>query len=164
MTVGDNVRVGYEARLAGHNPWRQLIAPRRAGSATDVAVAAALKRCGLDALERSPVGVLSTGRRRLVELARVVAGGFRFLLLDEPSSGLDDAETEQFAVIVRSVVEDLGVGVLLVEHDMPLVMGLCDQIHVIDFGRHLFAGAPHEVASSAVVRAAYLGTDVGELS
>jgi ABC-type branched-subunit amino acid transport system ATPase component len=110
------------------------------------------------------VGVLSTGRRRLVELARVVAGGFRFLLLDEPSSGLDDAETEQFAVIVRSIVEDLGVGVLLVEHDMPLVMGLCDQIHVIDFGRHLFAGAPHEVASSAVVRAAYLGTDVGELS
>jgi ABC-type branched-subunit amino acid transport system ATPase component len=105
------------------------------------------------------VSSLSTGQRRLVELSRVFAGGFRMLLLDEPSSGLDDAETERFSGILGAVVDEVGLGILLVEHDMSLVMGICDYIYVLDFGQLIFAGTAEETRTSAVVRGAYLGED-----
>ena len=100
---------------------------------------------------------MSTGQRRLVELARVVAGGFRLLLLDEPTSGLDSAESERIGVILCEIVAQYGVGVLLVEHDMQLVMRICSYIYVLDFGQPIFEGTPGEVQASAEVRAAYLG-------
>jgi ABC-type branched-subunit amino acid transport system ATPase component len=110
---------------------------------------------------------LSTGQRRLVELARCMAGGFRIMLLDEPSSGLDKAETVVFGRILRSLVETPGPkgeqrGILIVEHDMSLVMTVCDYIHVLDFGEPIFEGTPAEVGSSEVVRAAYLGSEAVE--
>jgi ABC-type branched-subunit amino acid transport system ATPase component len=110
------------------------------------------------------VADLSTGQRRLVELARSVASGATMLLLDEPSSGLDKIETERFGEILQGLVEDRGVGILLVEHDMALVMGVCSYIHVLDFGRALFEGTPAAVSSSQEVRAAYLGSDVLDVS
>jgi ABC-type branched-subunit amino acid transport system ATPase component len=79
-------------------------------------------------------------------------------MLDEPSSGLDRDETAGFAEVLRAVVRERGCGVLLVEHDISLVMGVCSYIHVLDFGRLVFAGTPAEVASSPVVQAAYLGS------
>jgi ABC-type branched-subunit amino acid transport system ATPase component len=107
---------------------------------------------------------LSTGQRRLVELARTVAGDFRILLLDEPSSGLDAAETKRFGEILRRIVTDTGAGILLVEHDMALVMEVCQYLYVIDFGRPIFDGSPSEVAGSDIVRAAYLGTEAVEVA
>jgi ABC-type branched-subunit amino acid transport system ATPase component len=101
-------------------------------------------------------------RSRLVELARVYAGGYRVVLLDEPSSGLDPAETERFAGMLERLVDEQGTGVLLVEHDMALVMGVCRTIHVIDFGTHVFTGNPAKVRDSPVVRAAYLGAGSDE--
>jgi ABC-type branched-subunit amino acid transport system ATPase component len=95
----------------------------------------------------------------LVELARTLSCRFRLLLLDEPSSGLDDAETTRFGRILRDVVAQTGTGILLVEHDMNLVMGTCDYLHVLDFGHHLFEGDPAAVRASAEVRAAYLGEE-----
>lgn len=92
-------------------------------------------------------------------MARCLAGPFRLLLLDEPSSGLDRAESERFATILKRVVAERGVGILLVEHDMALVMEVCDQIYVLDFGRPLFAGSPEEVLHADIVRAAYLGEE-----
>jgi ABC-type branched-subunit amino acid transport system ATPase component len=157
LSVRDNVAVGVEARLAGGHPVRHLVAP--AGQRREIAAVtdAALERCGLSPTATAPARDLSTGQRRLVELARVIAGGARMLLLDEPSSGLDAGETRAFAAVVADHVGSTGAGVLIVEHDMPLVLSICDHVHVLDFGRVIFSGPPTEVARSAAVRAAYLG-------
>jgi ABC-type branched-subunit amino acid transport system ATPase component len=159
LTVFDNVALGREAGLAGRNPLRHLIGrPGDRGSA-EQAARDAIGQCGLEDLAARRVGSLSTGQRRLVELARTVAGNFRILLLDEPSSGLDHKETERFGEILQRVVADTGAGILLVEHDMALVMEVCRYLYVIDFGRPIFEGTPAEVAASDVVRSAYLGTE-----
>jgi ABC-type branched-subunit amino acid transport system ATPase component len=95
----------------------------------------------------------------MVELARVLAGPFDILLLDEPSSGLDSAETERFGEILTSAVTDRGLGILLVEHDMALVRQVCRNIYVLDFGQLVFEGTPAEMLASQVVRSAYLGSE-----
>jgi ABC-type branched-subunit amino acid transport system ATPase component len=114
---------------------------------------------GIADLAGRPVAALSTGQRRLVELARCLAGEFDMLLLDEPSSGLDALETQRFGEILTRVVAERGAGILLVEHDMALVMTVCHYVHVLDFGTKIFEGTAAEVGSSEIVRAAYLGTE-----
>jgi ABC-type branched-subunit amino acid transport system ATPase component len=158
LSVRDNVALGREGLLAGSSPWRQLVTGRGDRATVAAATEAALETCGLIDVADRPAGALSTGARRLVELARVLAGGFRLLLLDEPSSGLDDAESAHFGEILRRVVEERGVGILLVEHHMGLVLEVCDYLYVLDFGRLLFEGTAAEVVASDEVRAAYLGT------
>ena len=108
---------------------------------------------------------LSTGQRRLVELARVLAGPFDIVLLDEPSSGLDQSETERLGEILTESVADRGIGLLLVEHDMSLVRQVCADIYVLDFGTLIFEGSPEQMLQSEIVRAAYLGSEAetGEL-
>jgi ABC-type branched-subunit amino acid transport system ATPase component len=159
MTVHENIAVGIESRRAGGSAWRQVLSSRQERHEIAARAEAAITVCGLSPIANAYVGTLSTGQRRLVELARVIATDFRMLLLDEPSSGLDEAETAAFGAVLQRVVAERGCGVLLVEHDMSLVMGLCSYIHVLDFGQPLFAGTPAEVRDSDVVRAAYLGTD-----
>ncbi|WP_395106222.1 ATP-binding cassette domain-containing protein [Actinomadura sp. SCN-SB] len=159
MTVRDNLVLGREASLAGALPWRHLLDRRRDRAVIDDAVAAAVADCGLEPLLDLPAGVLSTGQRRLVELARCLAGPFDMLLLDEPSSGLNRAETARLGEVLERVVADRGLGVLLIEHDMALVMDICEYIHVLDFGTEIFRGTAAEVASSEIVRAAYLGSE-----
>jgi ABC-type branched-subunit amino acid transport system ATPase component len=157
LTVADNLTVGREAGLAGRNPLRHLTATRRETIDTRQRVQRALAICGLEDIADELAGVLPTGKRRLVELARVIASGARIILLDEPSSGLDSSETKRFGDIVRSLVEDEGLSLLLVEHDMELVMRVCDYLYVLDFGVLIFQGSPSEVRDSEIVRAAYLG-------
>jgi ABC-type branched-subunit amino acid transport system ATPase component len=159
LSVWENVRIGGEGPSAGPNPLRHLRSGRAEERRVREATGAALESCGLETMRGVAVGELSTGQRRLVELARCLAGPFRILLLDEPSSGLDHAETERFGEILQHVVATRGIGVLLVEHDMNLVRDVCDHIYVLDFGRMLFEGSPDDVAASPVVRAAYLGDD-----
>jgi ABC-type branched-subunit amino acid transport system ATPase component len=159
LTVRDNVALGREARLAGSRPWRHLAGTRADATTVAAAVDKAMAICEITGFADRRCVDLSTGQRRLVELARCIAGGFRLMLLDEPSSGLDNAETERFGVILRSLVEEEGVGILLVEHDMSLVMSICDYIHVLDFGQAIFEGTPAEVGGSDIVRAAYLGDE-----
>jgi ABC-type branched-subunit amino acid transport system ATPase component/branched-subunit amino acid ABC-type transport system permease component len=157
LTVHENVALGREAGQAGAGIVRQLIAPRSEKRETEGAAWAAMELCGIADLALEQAGALSTGQRRLVELARCLAGPFDVLLLDEPSSGLDREETARFAALLQRVVEERGVGILLVEHDMELVMRVCDHIYVLDFGELIFEGTPGQVASSEVVQAAYLG-------
>ncbi|MDX2541437.1 ABC transporter permease subunit [Streptomyces sp. WI04-05B] len=109
-----------------------------------------------DSLDR-PVGDLSYGERRLLAIARSVAASPSVLLLDEPAAGLSDDETRELAQLVRRLAEDWGMGVLLVEHDVDMVMSVCDQIVVLDFGHRICAGTPEEVRRDPAVRAAYLG-------
>jgi len=158
LTVRENVELGREGALAGSSPWRQLVARRPDRSEVAAAAEAALETCGLAHLASRPAGALPTGSRRLVELARVLAGDYRVLLLDEPSSGLDDGESARFGEILTRVVAERGVGILLVEHHMGLVLDVCDHLYVLDFGRLLFQGTPDEAVASSEVRAAYLGS------
>lgn len=159
LTVRENVELGHEAALAGARPWRHLVASRRERQITRQRSTDALERCGISHLASRRPPELSTGQRRLTELARAIAGGFRLLLLDEPSSGLDRNETERFGQILRDLVDADGIGILCVEHDMSLVMSICDHIHVIDFGCPIFEGSPEAVQASEDVRAAYLGDE-----
>jgi ABC-type branched-subunit amino acid transport system ATPase component len=157
MTVAENVALGREARLSANLPWKHLLAPRHEKQDVESASVQAMDQCGLTALARRPVRDLSTGQRRLVELARVIAGGFSLFLLDEPSSGLDHTETRAFGEILTTLVHRHGFGILLVEHDMGLVMSISDYVYVLDFGRLIFAGTTDEAQTSSVVREAYLG-------
>jgi ABC-type branched-subunit amino acid transport system ATPase component/ABC-type branched-subunit amino acid transport system permease subunit len=163
-TVRENVALGAEAGFADANPLHHLAATPGQRQELRTRTDDALELCGLQTFADHPVRELSTGQRRLVDLARCLAGRYRILLLDEPSSGLDSAETAEFATIVRRVVAELGVGILLVEHDLSLVLDVCSSIYVLDFGQLLFTGTPSEVAASPVVRAAYLGEAAEELT
>jgi ABC-type branched-subunit amino acid transport system ATPase component/branched-subunit amino acid ABC-type transport system permease component len=157
LTVLDNVVLGREAGQAGARPHAQFAASRAQWHDAQAAAWSALELCGITDLAELQAGALSTGQRRLVELARCLAGPFDMLLLDEPSSGLDHHETARFGELLQRAVAERGIGVLLVEHDMELVMRVCERIYVLDFGRMLFAGTPAEIADSEVVQAAYLG-------
>ncbi|OHV48458.1 branched-chain amino acid ABC transporter permease/ATP-binding protein [Pseudofrankia sp. BMG5.36] len=159
LTVADNVALGREASLAGGHVWAQLAATPRQRRESRAAALGALDLCGIADLAGQQAGALSTGQRRLVELARGLAGPFDVLLLDEPSSGLDRAETAALDEVLRRVVAERGCGILLVEHDMSLVLTICEYVYVLDFGRLLFEGEPAVVAASPLVQAAYLGSD-----
>lgn len=162
-TVRENVALGWEAHAAGSSPLRQLYASARDRVQCRAAVDQALASCDLEHLADRAAGDLTTGQRRLLELARAIAGGWPMLLLDEPSSGLDKSETIRFGQILRGLAAD-GRGVLLVEHDMSLVMSVCDYLYVLDFGKPLFEGTPAQVADSDLVRAAYLGSEAVEVA
>ena len=161
LTVRENVALGREASIAGANPLRQLTTSAGQRATVRKAVEDAIELTGIGPLSDLQAGLLPTGQRRLVELARVLAGPFDILLLDEPSSGLDGAETRRFGEILTSAVADRGLGILLVEHDIALVRQVCAHIYVLDFGKLVFAGTPAEMLASPIVRSAYLGTEGG---
>jgi branched-chain amino acid transport system ATP-binding protein len=115
-----------------------------------------LERVGIQDVAEDRVDRLPTGTARLVELGRALATQPRVLLLDEPSAGLNESETATLGELLREVAGS-GLGVLLVEHDMSFVMGTCERIHVLDFGRIISVGSPTQVQADESVRTAYLG-------
>jgi ABC-type branched-subunit amino acid transport system ATPase component len=161
--VRENVAVGIEAALAGATPWNHLFASSRDTRAIAKWTDYALDLCELAELAGAPATTLSTGQRRLVELARCVAGDYRILMLDEPVSGLDRVETQRFAGTLQRLVAERGCGILLVEHDMSVALEICDRLYVLDFGNLIFTGTPAEVIASPAVRSAYLGDTSVEL-
>lgn len=157
-TVAENVAIGREAVLAGKGFLHHFASPKSERHEIAVCAEEAMFRCGLLDHANTPVRHLSTGLRRLVEVARALAGRPRLLLLDEPSSGLDVAETKELGGILSDEVCHNGAGILLVEHDMSLVTEVCEYIYVLDFGRLIFEGTVNEVLSSDLVKKAYLGS------
>jgi branched-chain amino acid transport system ATP-binding protein len=115
-----------------------------------------LELVGIDHVADERVDAMPTGLARLVELGRALATRPKVLLLDEPASGLDEAESEPFASLLLRLAEQ-GVAVLLVEHDVQLVMRVCAVVHVLDLGRILAVGSPAEIQSDEAVLEAYLG-------
>ena len=140
LTVRENIELAASVR------------GRRPGRTVDEALALV----GLANMGEVRADELPTGQARLVELARALATGPKVLLLDEPASGQDDAETEAFREVLTSVAEE-GIAVVLVEHDVHLVMRTCARVHVLDFGEVLAEGTPAEVQANQAVLDAYLG-------
>jgi branched-chain amino acid transport system ATP-binding protein len=114
---------------------------------------------GLTHVADKLAGELPVGLGRLLELARALARDPRVILLDEPSSGLDRYESGAFGDQLLRLAED-GLAILMVEHDVSLVLRICEWIHVLDFGKPLTAGTPSEIRADPQVRAAYLGREV----
>ena len=105
----------------------------------------------------APAGSLPHGDERRLGVARALATEPRFVLMDEPAAGLPEAEVPAFAEVVRSVRDDHDAGVLLIDHNMALIMDVCDRIQVLDQGRTLAEGSPSEIRGNLDVAAAYLG-------
>jgi branched-chain amino acid transport system ATP-binding protein len=148
LSVRDNVRVAADIHrgvLAGFLP---------GGHGKDVD--ALLERVGIAAYADERADSIPTGTARLLELARCLAGDPKLLLLDEPSSGLDETETDAFGELLRDLAAE-GRAILMVEHDMDLVMAVCDTIHVLDFGSIIASGDPAAIRRDPVVQKAYLG-------
>jgi branched-chain amino acid transport system ATP-binding protein len=141
----------------------RLAATVRRSSDPGGAAGALITRLGLDAIANVRADRLPTGQARLVELGRALATRPQVLLLDEPASGQDDAETAAFAELLRSVASD-GLAVILVEHDVRLVMEVCSTIHVLDLGRVIASGTPSQVRHDEGVIIAYLGDQLGAAS
>ena len=112
---------------------------------------------GLEERAEAPASTLAHGDERRLGVARALATEPRFLLMDEPAAGLPEPEVPEFADVVRRVRDDHGAGVLLIDHNMALVMAVCDRIQVLDQGRTLAEGTPAEVRANLDVTAAYLG-------
>ena len=146
LSVSDNV----EAAALGGGLGRR--AARRQA-------AAVLASLGLAHLGDLAAGGVSAGDERRVGIARALATRPRFLLLDEPAAGLNDAESIRLIDTIRALAGEFGCGVLLVEHDMRVVMGTCARLHVLDSGRTVAAGAPDDVARDPDVIAAYFGNE-----
>jgi branched-chain amino acid transport system ATP-binding protein len=116
-----------------------------------------LELLGLTAQAEAQADTLAQGDERRLGVARAVATRPRFLLLDEPAAGLPEIEVAEFAGAVRTVRDEEGAGILLIDHNMALIMDVCDRIHVLDQGRTLAQGAPGEIRANLDVAAAYLG-------
>ena len=116
-----------------------------------------LERLSLTGAAETRADALPQGDERRLGVARALVTEPAFVLMDEPAAGLPEAEVPEFAEVVRSVRDEHRVGVLLIDHNMALVMGVCDRIHVLDQGRTLAAGTPQEIRGDLDVAAAYLG-------
>lgn len=125
--------------------------------AVDIA-ANVLARLGLSEQAQSPAGLQPPGNQRLLGIARALATGPRYLLLDEPAAGLNDEECRGLVAILRGIIQDFGCAILLIEHDMNVVMDLCSQVQVLDDGETVMVGNPEEVQAHPAVVEAYLGT------
>ncbi len=160
LSIRDNLRVAGEIR----NTWGGFTGGigRTRGIRTsrlNVALEAerVLDLIGLTRLADADVSTIPTGTARVVELGRALMIQPRLLLLDEPASGQSDDETKTFEQLLLRLAHEDGLAVLLVEHDMGLVMDVCDRVHVLDFGAVIAAGTPDEVRDDTRVREAYLG-------
>jgi ABC-type branched-subunit amino acid transport system ATPase component len=163
MTVRDHLVLAYRVKHERRRIWSDLftmgsLRPTQPDERDTVDELVELLGLGPVA-DRSALG-LPLGVARLLELGRALAASPTVLLLDEPSSGLDSSETEQFETGLRRISRERGISVLLVEHDVELVMRMCTTVNVLDFGMMIATGSPDEVRADPAVRAAYLGEEL----
>jgi branched-chain amino acid transport system ATP-binding protein len=161
LTIVDNLLAVSEQ----HKWWSflaDLVRPNRDTAAREAAMKA-LDLVGLSQQASMFPAELSQGQRKLVGVARAIAQRPKLILLDEPAAGLDTAESQDLGRRMRSLLES-GMSVLLIDHDMGLVLSVCDYLYVLDFGKIIAEGTPSEIRSNPRVVEAYLGESAGDLS
>jgi branched-chain amino acid transport system ATP-binding protein len=165
-TVLQNVMVGEWVRQ--RSPWWATLLPfvfvnvlREEAEVRERAMAL-LSQLGLAAFAEEQASSLPYGAQRRLEIARALGTRPRFLLLDEPAAGMNPQESEELMRFIRRLRDDFHLTILLIEHDMKVVMNVCDVIHVLDQGQHIAWGAPAEIRTNPRVVAAYLGAEAGE--
>jgi sulfate-transporting ATPase len=154
LSVRENLLAAHDRRsLAAYlSGWARPGSDRLTGSAAEAATLLGLDEC-LD----SEIRTLPQGTQRLVAVARALAAKPHVLCLDEPAAGLDQPERDAMSRAIQLIVHRLGLGVLIIEHNIDVVAGLCDRLLVLDFGKVVAGGVPGDVLSSDIVRRAYLG-------
>ena len=164
MTVEENVLVAFNESFSYHmggaifrTPrfWREEREMHR--KAIDL-----LRIFKLEGLAQTQAANLPYGAQRKLEIARALATGMKLLLLDEPAAGMNPTETEDFLECINTIRDRFGIAILLIEHDMSLVMNVCQRIQVLDYGRTIASGLPEEIAHNPRVISAYLGSDEDE--
>ncbi|HVV77295.1 MAG TPA: ATP-binding cassette domain-containing protein [Mycobacteriales bacterium] len=167
LTVAETLCVAFERHLANRDPFAAALR-MPAAMASEAALAEGVDRLieefGLAAYRHRPTGSLSTGTRRIVELACVMAHEPSVMLLDEPSGGVAQRETEALAPLLLKLREETGCAMLVVEHDMALLSSVCDRLVALELGAVIAEGAPADVLSHPAVIASYLGTDAAPAS
>jgi branched-chain amino acid transport system ATP-binding protein len=156
LSVFENIRVGVEA-ADGVNALPWISRPLR--MALDERVEQLMKITGLSDKSERVVGELPHGLQRVVEVAIALSMRPRLLMLDEPTAGMAEQETEHMVALVRRLHAEQGLSILFIEHDMDVVFGIAQTITVLDQGRVIAEGPPHQIADNARVQAAYLGVD-----
>jgi branched-chain amino acid transport system ATP-binding protein len=162
LSVAETVLVSLERHLANRDPFAAAF---RLPASTDSEARAAervddiLALLGLEGYRERPTGELSTGTRRIVELACILAHKPALLMLDEPTAGVAQAETEALGPMLRRVAAETGCAMVVIEHDMTMISGLCDRLVALELGSVIAEGTPAEVLASDAVLASYLGTN-----
>lgn len=160
MTVAENLLIASEDR-SWHHRVTDLFHPGK--PRLGAAAIASMVKLGLTAHINDMPGDLPYGTRCLVAIARALAAEPSFLFLDEPAAGLSEAERAELSGLIRRLVDEIGVGVVLVEHDMDFVMRTCDRIVALEFGQVIAHGTPSEIRQDPLVIRAYLGEDIREV-
>ena len=163
MSAIDNVLVGEHAGLRAGVLGAACRLPRVRREEVEASARARgwLERVGLEAVAEVEAGSLPLGQQKRLEMARALAARPRLLLLDEPAGGLNSTETRTLMALIRGLRDELGLTIMVVEHDMDLVMSISDRVAVLHHGRKIADGTPRSVAADAAVIEAYLGTPAG---
>ena len=157
LTVAENLRLGVEASLGlSHSPWLSRATRRK----IEERLHEVLVRLDLDGRANSLAGELAAGDQRVVEIGLALTMNAKLLLLDEPTAGMSDEETEATVQLIRELWERDKMTVIFVEHDMGMVFEIAQRITVLHLGEVLAEGTPDEIAADERVQAAYLGTEV----
>ncbi len=161
LSVRETIMVALEARQRSllvpsmlslpPSPWSERTKRKQA--------AEIIAYLGLDRYADNLLSELSTGSRRIVELGALLALDTRLMLLDEPTAGVAQKETEAFGPLIKAIQQDLGSSILIIEHDMPMVMSISDRVYCLEAGAVIAEGSPEQVRNDAAVIASYLGTD-----
>jgi branched-chain amino acid transport system ATP-binding protein len=163
MTARQTISVALERHIRAKDPLAATLgspATRAAEREVDAQVDRLLELMRLGAFADKFVNELSTGSRRIVDLACVLAHEPRILLLDEPSSGIAQRETEALGPLLLDIRDETGTGMVVIEHDMPLITSISDEIVALELGAVIVRGEPDDVINHPRVVASYLGTSV----
>ncbi len=164
LSIIDNVLIGAHVDFKSHIIEQALRLPRyrREEKALRAEAMKVLDILGISERANMPAGGQPYGVLKKVEFARTLMSNPKLIILDEPAAGLNDIETIELAKLIRRLRDELSCSILLVEHDMRLVMDVCDQICAISFGKFLAVGTPKEIKENKDVQVAYLGIEVDE--